>query len=504
MNFLRPILIAVAATMCVAGTLRSPQAQAQASRSETNQDQTAANAASESETVQHREIVAFGRDVVLKKNETSRDIVVIGGNADIEGTVEGDVVVVFGSAKITGMVERGLVVVLGSSDVGPNAKIKRDAVVVGGKLNLAPGAEVGGERVEVVLGDKFPGFGWVGDWFVKGLMWARPLPPQFGWVWGVAAAFAVIYLLLAALFPQPVQSCVNALQFKPAGSFLAGLLALALFGPVVFLLIMSVAGILVAPILFFALLIAVFFGKVAVYRSTGEHLGRRLHVAALESPLVALLVGLIIFYLLYMIPVIGFLVWGVATAWGLGAVLMACFSNVHKAPEPAPVLASPAVLGAAPPPPVEAPPSPPRVEPAPSDAPPAIGSMPAAAEMVSLRRAGFWIRFWATMLDLILLGTLASFLGPFFLLLWAAYHVAMWAWKGTTIGGIVLGLKVIRTDGRPVDFAVALVRSLASFFSALVLFLGFFWAGWDPNKQSWHDKIAGTVIVKVPKGTPLI
>ena len=45
---------------------------------------------------------------------------------------------------------------------------------------------------------------------------------------------------------------------------------------------------------------------------------------------------------------------------------------------------------------------------------------------------------------------------------------------------------------------------MASFFSAFVFFLGFFWAGWDRNKQSWHDKIAGTVIVRVPLGVPLL
>jgi len=80
----------------------------------------------------------------------------------------------------------------------------------------------------------------------------------------------------------------------------------------------------------------------------------------------------------------------------------------------------------------------------------------------------------------------------------------MWTWKGTTIGGIVMGIKVVRTDGRDVDFAVALVRSIASVFSALVFGLGFFWAGWSRDKQSWHDKIAGTIIVRVPREMALI
>jgi uncharacterized RDD family membrane protein YckC len=51
---------------------------------------------------------------------------------------------------------------------------------------------------------------------------------------------------------------------------------------------------------------------------------------------------------------------------------------------------------------------------------------------------------------------------------------------------------------------VSLVRSLASFFSAIALCLGFFWVGWTRERQSWHDMIAGTVIVRVPQSINLI
>jgi uncharacterized RDD family membrane protein YckC len=132
-------------------------------------------------------------------------------------------------------------------------------------------------------------------------------------------------------------------------------------------------------------------------------------------------------------------------------------------------------------------------------------STPAGAQTVYMERVGFWRRFWASVLDLILVGTATVHMfGPFFIIIFGAYFVAMWTWKGTTIGGIVLGLKLVRTDGNPVTFPVALVRSLSSMFSALIFFLGFFWAAWDRDRQSWHDKIAGTVVVRVPKGFSLI
>ncbi len=134
------------------------------------------------------------------------------------------------------------------------------------------------------------------------------------------------------------------------------------------------------------------------------------------------------------------------------------------------------------------------------------GTNPAPTEFCRFERAGFWVRVAATMIDFLLIGVISAFLGigvsfPFFLLL---YHVGMWSWKATTIGGIVFGLKIVRLDGRPTDFSVALIRSLFSIISAVFFLFGFFWAGWDKEKQSWHDKIAGTVIVKVPKGMSLI
>ena len=112
----------------------------------------------------------------------------------------------------------------------------------------------------------------------------------------------------------------------------------------------------------------------------------------------------------------------------------------------------------------------------------------------------------AGFLDVILVSILGSIVHVAWLgfLIALAYFTGMWAWKGTTIGGIVIGLKVVRVDGDPVTFAVALVRALAAAFSIVVLFLGFLWIAWDAERQAWHDKIAGTVVLRLPRGTPLV
>jgi len=58
---------------------------------------------------------------------------------------------------------------------------------------------------------------------------------------------------------------------------------------------------------------------------------------------------------------------------------------------------------------------------------------------------------------------------------------------------------VIRVQGTALRFVDALVRGLSSVFSVAALGIGCFWMLHDPERQMWHDKIAGTVVLKVPR-----
>ena len=124
----------------------------------------------------------------------------------------------------------------------------------------------------------------------------------------------------------------------------------------------------------------------------------------------------------------------------------------------------------------------------------------------ALPRAGFWIRMGALLLDALLVGFLMGALHVYHLelLVLAAYGAVMWKMRGSTIGGIVFDLRVVRLDGREIDWETAIVRALGCFLSLAVAGLGFFWIAFDDQKQAWHDKIAGTVVVRVAKGTPLV
>jgi uncharacterized RDD family membrane protein YckC len=68
-------------------------------------------------------------------------------------------------------------------------------------------------------------------------------------------------------------------------------------------------------------------------------------------------------------------------------------------------------------------------------------------------------------------------------------------WDGQTLGKRAMGLKVVSVRGGKVDVVTAFIRSLCRILSSIFL-LGYLWMLWDKNSQTWHDKIAGTYVVK--------
>lgn len=65
---------------------------------------------------------------------------------------------------------------------------------------------------------------------------------------------------------------------------------------------------------------------------------------------------------------------------------------------------------------------------------------------------------------------------------------------GKTVGMMLLGLRVVRTDGRKPGVVRAGVRTLCWTVSSIFM-LGFFWIAFDDRRQAWHDKIARTFVV---------
>lgn len=485
-------------------------------------------------TINQEVIVRFGGDVRLATNETAETVVVfggdghvagvvkdvlvvIGGDANVEGEVRGEVVVVGGSATVSGHIKGELVVVGGSARLLPGARVDGDLVTVGGSVELDPDATVSGGVQQVSVGFGVPDLKWLKQWLTQCVLKLRPLSFQVGWVWVVAGVLFLLYLFTAVVLRQPVDACVRQFEERPATTFLVGLLGILLAPVLIFILMATGVGLLGVPFLFAAMAVAVLFGKVAFFQYVGAALGRLVRVPVLRQPLVAFLAGWVLLTLLSVVPILGFLLMGITILWGFGAALMAVFARSRaERPPSAPGLTPGGLIG--PPPAAGAgvatagmaanftAAGDPPVIPAGQGLGPVGATATGVPEALAYPRAMFWPRMGAGALDMLLVGVVSSVLPlPMsFLFATVAYFTAMWAWKGTSIGGVVAGLKVVRLDGRPLDWTVALVRSLAAWLSTVALFLGFLWILWDPERQSWHDRIAGTVVVKLPRGTPLL
>lgn len=443
-------------------------------------------------------VTVFGSAEVA--GEVKRDMATVFGGAKMTGSVGHDMVTVFGDAEVDGPVEHDLVVVFGSLKLGPNADVGHDVVVVFGSIEKDPEARLAGELIEVL-----PWFSGVGDYIKDGLLWGRLIPPSSGLAWIVVGLHFLLYLIIVVLMPKPVSSCVEQLDGKPLQSFGVGLLTMVLIAPVFAILAATGVGAILIPFLVIAEVALVLLGKTATFEFLGLQIFRGFNRNAEMRPLPTFLVGFILITLLYMVPVLALVVYMLIKPFALGAAVLAFFASIRKngngaapgVPMSPPVVAPLATGG------VSAASSGPVTEPAAATDPPS--TLPPVSVAV-MPRAGFWIRFAATALDFLALCWLLMLphVDSYFLFFWLTYHIGMWAWKGTTIGGIVCNLRVVRVDGRRADFAVCLVRGLAGVFSALPLLLGFFWVGWTSERQSWHDKIAGTVIVRVPKNIPLL
>lgn len=79
----------------------------------------------------------------------------------------------------------------------------------------------------------------------------------------------------------------------------------------------------------------------------------------------------------------------------------------------------------------------------------------------------------------------------------AAYNWFFWTRnKGQTPGKMVMGIRLIKTDGSAISDVEALIRYVGYYVNSMIFMLGWLLALIDSNSQGLHDKIANTYVVK--------
>lgn len=138
--------------------------------------------------------------------------------------------------------------------------------------------------------------------------------------------------------------------------------------------------------------------------------------------------------------------------------------------------------------------------------------------------AGFWIRVWASIIDTILLllitmPILYAIYGPEYFASEKLLHgaldfvisyifpaiaiVTFWVYRSATPGKILISAKIVdaKTGGKPTTGQLV-GRYLGYYLSTIPLGLGLIWVAFDKRKQGWHDKLAGTVVIRNRKRGP--
>jgi uncharacterized RDD family membrane protein YckC len=139
--------------------------------------------------------------------------------------------------------------------------------------------------------------------------------------------------------------------------------------------------------------------------------------------------------------------------------------------------------------------------------PPFQASGPPSSGGTSGPRASFGLRLVAALIDGVLLGIVSTVLrlglgnagqGLGILVGLAYYGYFEGGLTGQTLGKRAVGIRVIDfAAGGPIGTGRALLRYVGRILSAIPCLLGYFWMLWDPQKQTWHDKISGSVVVPV-------
>ena len=89
-----------------------------------------------------------------------------------------------------------------------------------------------------------------------------------------------------------------------------------------------------------------------------------------------------------------------------------------------------------------------------------------------------------------------AFLGLALFLAYVVWALVLFA-RGTTPGKHLLGMRVVKEDGRHAGFLTMLFREwIGKWISGVVFGLGFLWILFDRDNQGWHDKIASTYVVE--------
>ena len=255
-----------------------------------------------------QDITRSGSNVTVREGETvTGNITVFGGDATINGVVEGNATVFGGNLRVNGRIGGNAANFGGTTTLGEKAVIEGNFAHFGGSVNRAPGAVIrGSETTGPSVFNPFANF----------------LSRLLGLIVSLVLAAIVV-----AILPEQTRILANTVEQQPLPSLGYGFLATVLI-PVVFVLLalLVIVGWILIPFVALAIPIIYFYGYVGVSRWLGRRVIEATRIVQ-DSPIAQVLIGVLIFGIIGLIPILGGLVVLVAAIIGLGAVLISKFGT---------------------------------------------------------------------------------------------------------------------------------------------------------------------------------
>ncbi len=249
----------------------------------------------------------FANDLHIRKgNDLNGNVVVVFGDAIIDGKVAGDIAVIFGDALVNGEVGGNAVTVFGSVKVGKEGVINDSVAAVMGDIKKEPGGVIKGE--EAGIGTPFKAFG------RKSLKSAISIFSIIGLL--VVFGFSSLLLLI---IPRRMNIMADSIEFNMWRKFGIGAIAYLLFIPVIIALAISIIGLLLIPFFIPLFLITVFIGMTAIKIAIGKRLSGTIEGSG--ASYIYLIIGTVLVFILPYIPILGWLTYLLITCIGLGVVL---------------------------------------------------------------------------------------------------------------------------------------------------------------------------------------
>ena len=250
--------------------------------------------------VKDRSVVKIGEDINMGQDLVLNDLVTIRGNINVKGDAGGDVVAVLGNIHLY-----------------PSAKVGGDVVAIGGNIRRDAGAVVKGDVVEILIGKggmnimetvmPVAGFMSIGGYLMLKIL--------------VLLGFIGLAMITISFLTRQIGIISSKAEKQWLKCLIWGVIAALLILPVAFLLAITVVGIPLILIEILLLSVAMSLGYVAVSQLIGKKF-----TAAVKKPnqpmIIEIIWGLLILFLVDLVPFIGPIIKGLAAILGFGSAVM--------------------------------------------------------------------------------------------------------------------------------------------------------------------------------------